>query len=65
MDKDISLEAVLEMRDHIRQLEQREWVGLTIQEVSECFGNVEECDIAEWQLRVYMEINAKLKGKNT
>jgi hypothetical protein len=44
---------------------QRQWAGLTIQEVSEAFGNYHNDVIGERQLTVYMAIEAKLKEKNT
>jgi len=51
----------LKVRDELAELQQREWVGLTREEMFECGGGMLNSD--EERLCRYVE--AKLKEKNT
>jgi len=52
----------LKVRDELAELQQREWVGLTEEEIKECFKITPDLFLP-WH--IYTKIEAKLKEKNT
>jgi hypothetical protein len=58
-------EVILQAADQLERMPKREWVGLTDEEIKEIIGPWGETPVKGYTRKLFDQIEAKLKEKNT